>query len=61
MLIESKNWGADIRANPENNRIIIDFYGDNNARIVVNRHDAVELAGALIVLSGKIEHEKLDS
>jgi hypothetical protein len=61
MIIETKDWGADIRANPENNGIIMDFYGSNNARIVVNRHDAIELAGTLIVLAGKITHAQMDS
>lgn len=59
MIIQTKNGNTDVRIN--NNKIIIDFYGDNNARIIIDKHNARELAGTLLILSEKIAHDQLDS
>jgi len=54
MIIQTKNGNTDIHIN--NNKIIIDFYGNNNARIIIDKHDATELARTLLVLAEKITH-----
>lgn len=59
MIIQTKNGNTDIHIN--NNKIIIDFYGNNNARIIIDKHDATELARTLLVLAEKITHNQLDS
>ena len=59
MIIQTKNGNTDIHIN--NNKIIIDFYGNNNARIIINKHDATELAGTLLILAEKITHDQLGS
>ena len=59
MIIQTKNGNTDVYIN--NNKIIIDFYGNNNARIIIDKHDATELAGTLLVLAEKITHDQLGS